>query len=745
MTQARHPVSLGNGGSAACAAPTDIVQRATVALAGNPNCGKTTVFNALTGSRHHVGNYPGVTVERRSGNLAVGGLMAEILDLPGTYSLSARSADERIAAEELSRDGIDVIVNVLDASNLERNLYLTTQLIELRRPMVFALNMMDDAERAGKKIDVATLQSLLGGPVVPMVCNRGMGIQALKDAIADAASMRGIREIPIGYGDDIEAELQKLEDKIRLDEQLAESIVPRWLALGLLESEPMALRLAAESHASRAINAQRRESCEFLERHLGEDAATLLAERRYGFAHGLSAEAVETTAGKGRNRTERLDYVLTHRWLGIPILAVILASMYATTFVLGQWPQGWIEAAFEALQGWLGRWLPHGELASLLLDGLIPGVGTVVSFLPVILILMACISFLEDIGYLARAAFIMDRLMHLMGLHGKSFIPLIMGTGCNVPAIQATRTIEAGNDRLITILVSPLITCAARLPIFVILAGAFFSPAHAAMVVVGLYFLSFLLTMLMGKVLWTFFRGETTPFVMELPPYRMPVLKSTLIHMWEKGRSFLTRAGTVILAGSALIWFFSNYPGIASRELAHRHAQAHAEVKALGLGPEEEMARAERLDAEYRAEVLNTSFAASFGKLIQPVLRPILDPDGTRQDAWKDGVALTAGFAAKEIMVSTMAVMYQVTSSDLDAGDHSLKDALRRDSGMTGLTAISFLVFALLYAPCLATRGMIYMETRSAAWSVFAILYGLCLAWGMSWLVMEIGQTVISW
>jgi len=721
--------------------------KVTVALAGNPNAGKTTVFNALTGSHHHVGNYPGVTVERRSGYMTVGGTTAEILDLPGTYSLSARSEDERIAAEELSREDIDVIVDVLDASNLERNLYLATQLIEMRRPIVFALNMMDDAERTGQTIDVAKLQLLLGSPVVPMVGNRQVGVQELKDAIAGVAAERGSphREININYGDDIEGEIQKLEGEIRLDEQLAESVVPRWLALGLLEGDPRAVKLASESHASRHIEAQRKASCDFLKGHLGEDGATLLAERRYGFAHGLYSEAVKTTTGKRHTKTEKLDSVLTHRWLGIPVFLAIMASMYAVTFVLGKWPQSLIETAFESLQRWGGQRLPDGELANLLVNGIVPGVGAVVSFLPVILILMACISFLEDTGYMARAAFIMDRPMHLSGLHGKSFIPLLMGTGCNVPAIQTTRIIEAKNDRLITILVSPLISCAARLQIFVLLTSAFFAPLQAVTVVVGLYFLSFLLAMVMGKVLWTFFRGESAPFVMELPPYRMPVLKSTLIHMWEKGRSFLTRAGTGILAGSALIWFFCNYPGIADREMAHRHSAAVMEVKAKGLSAEAERKEVELLDTAYRAEILNGSFAASFGRMMQRPLRPILDPDGTRQDTWKDGVALTAGFVAKEIVVSTIAVMYKIPDSDLEAGDGSLKDALRRDSGMTGLTAISFLVFALLYTPCLAAVSMIHKETGSMVWSLFTVLYGFCLAWGMSWLVVEIGQMAASW
>lgn len=348
---------------------------------------------------------------------------------------------------------------------------------------------------------------------------------------------------------------------------------------------------------------------------------------------------------------------------------------------------------------------------------------------------------------MARAAFIMDRLMHLMGLHGKSFIPLIMGTGCNVPAVQATRTIEAKDDRLITILVSPLISCSARLQVFILLVGAFFSPVQAILVVIGLHFLSFGTAMLMGKILrWTIFRGETAPFVMELPPYRVPVLKSTFIHMWEKGSSFLTRAGTTILAGATLIWFFTHYPGAANKELANKHTLRQAELISQNLPSEDEQCALELLEAEHKAQILNTSFAASFGKVIQPVLQPILDPDKSRGDAWKDGVALTAGFVAKEIVVSTVAIMYQapLPNKDNEANGGALKNALARDSGMTHLTAISFLVFFLLYMPCLATLSMIYKETRSILWSVFSIVYGLALAWGMSWVVIAAGRLVIG-
>ena len=719
-----------------------------IVLAGNPNCGKTTIFNALTGLRHHVGNYPGVTVEKRSGHILLDGIDAEVTDLPGTYSLAARSLDERIAAEELAKQSVDVIVNVLDASNLERNLYLTTQLIELGRPIVFALNMMDDAERDGKKIDVAKLQQLLGGHVIPTIGNRQDGIQQLREAISCtlAEPMAHHRKIPINYGEDIEGELQKLEKEIGQDERLAESIAPRHLALGLLESDPIALKAASESHASRAIESQRIESREFLERHLGDDGEALLAERRYGFVHGLVTEAVSDTGAKRQNVTEKLDVIITHRWLGFPIFAAILVAMYVTTFLLGKYPQDWLTWAFASIQDWIGARLPSGELAELLVNGIIPGVGAVVVFLPVIMVLMGCISFLEDTGYMARAAFIMDRLMHLMGLHGKSFIPLIMGTGCNVPAIQATRTIEAKDDRLITILVSPLISCSARLQVYVLLAAAFFEPLQAAFVIIGLHLLGFGVAMLMGKVLrLTLFSGETTPFVMELPPYRMPVLKSTFIHMWEKGSTFLTRAGTSILAGTALIWFLSHYPGLTNQEMARDYTQRQLEIKSRSLPSNEEADALGELEAEHRAQILNTSFAASFGKLIQPLLRPILDPDRSRQDAWKDGVALTAGFVAKEIVVSTTAVMHQAPyESDNAAGRSRLMDALRHDSGMTPLAAVSFLVFILLYTPCLATLTMMYRETGRLLWPAFSVAYGLALAWGASWVMVAIGRAVVG-
>jgi ferrous iron transport protein B len=717
----------------------------TIALAGNPNCGKTTLFNALTGARHHVGNWPGVTVERRSGTFEQDGSLLEVVDLPGTYSLSARSEDERVAANFLASPDVDLVLNVLDASNLERNLYLSTQLLELGKPVAFVLNMVDDAENRGVRIDVPALELLLGGPVIPTVGNREQGIPELKALLA--AMARGessrCRRITVDYGHDIEGELRKLETEICRDEVLEATMPPRWLALQLLENNAEAKQRVAESHASEAIGQQLSKSFAFLEPHLGADGATLVAERRYGFAHGLVTE-VATAQDDRRTPTSRLDALLTHRLLGIPIFVGVLALMYSLSFVLGKIPQDWIAEGFKALSGFAESRLPVGELTSLLVDGIIPGVSAVIVFVPVIMILMGCIAFLEDTGYMARAAFIMDRLMHVMGLHGKSFIPLIMGSGCNVPAIQAARTIESRQDRLITILVTPLVSCSARLQVYIVIAGTFFTPFKAALAIISLHFLGLALAVLMGRLLRSaLFSGPSSPFVMELPPYRLPVLKATLIHMWEKGSIFLTRAGTTIFAGATLIWFLSRYPGIANRQWTLEYQQQRQAVVALNLPATQSDERLRALQLAHESRIVNTSLAARMGQKVEPVLRPILDPEHKRTEAWKDVIALTAGFVAKEIVVSTMAVIHQA-SEEPKAGERlsPLQVALRDGSGLSPLTALAFMVFTLIYTPCLGTIAMIRREAGSWGWAAFTVGYGLVLGWGLAWLTVVTGHAL---
>lgn len=723
---------------------------ATVALAGNPNCGKTSLFNALTGARHHVGNWPGVTVEKRSGSFEAGDLALEVVDLPGTYSLAARSEDERVATAFLAEPEVDVIVNVLDASNLERNLYLTTQLLELKKPLVFALNMADDAERQGVKIDLEALAGLLGGPVIATVGNRGEGIEALKAAILTAVQGQDPSLDPslwpprVAYGEDLEGEIRTLAAEVRRDERLVAHLPSRWLALRLLEGAEDALQQAGNSHAAQAIQAQMEASRAHLEHHLGADVPTLLAERRYGFAHGLVKEVATHHGAPVRNLTDRLDAILTHRWLGIPIFLAVMVAVYTLTFVVGAYPQEWIGAGVDALHAAAAGALPPGELTSLLVDGVIPGVGAVVVFLPSIMILMGCVSFLEDSGYLARAAFIMDRVMHLMGLHGKSFIPLIMGMGCNVPAVQAARTLESRSDRLITILVTPLVSCSARLPVYILLAGAFFAPLAGALAVVGMHVLGFGLAVGVGKLLrTTLFRKDQAPFVMELPPYRLPLLRTTAVHMWEKASVFLRKAGTVIFAGATLVWFLSNYPGLADRTLlAERQTQEQA-VRALNLPAEEEQARLEDIAFAFQGRIMNTSLAARFGRVLEPVFAPLFDPDGKRDEAWKDGVALTAGFVAKEIVVGTMAVVHQAHEEPEEGAALSpLQTSLRERSGLTPLTALAFMIFVLIYTPCLGTLGMIYKETRSWAWTAFSVGYGFGLGWLLAWITVVAGRAL---
>jgi ferrous iron transport protein B len=717
----------------------------TIALAGNPNCGKTTLFNALTGARHHVGNWPGVTVERRSGTFEYGGATVEVVDLPGTYSLSARSEDERVASQFLASPEVDLVLNVLDASNLERNLYLSTQLLELGKPMAFVLNMIDDAENRGVRIDVPALELLLGGPVLPTVGNREQGITELKGVLASMTQGESYRcrRITVDYGHDIEGELAKLQTEICRDELLEAAMPPRWLALQLLENNAEAKRAVAESHASEAIGQQLSRSFAFLEPHLGADGATLVAERRYGFAHGLVKE-VATAADEKTTPTARLDAVLTHRLLGVPIFVGVLALMYSLSFVLGKIPQDWIADGFKALSSFVGSHLPAGELTSLLVDGVIPGVSAVIVFVPVIMILMGCIAFLEDTGYMARAAFIMDRLMHVMGLHGKSFIPLIMGSGCNVPAIQAARTIESPQDRLITMLVTPLVSCSARLQVYIVIAGTFFTPFKAALAIIAMHFLGLGLAVLMGRVLRSaLFSGPSSPFVMELPPYRLPTLKATLIHMWEKGSVFLTRAGTTIFAGATLVWFLSRYPGIANRQWTLEYQQQRQAVTALNLPVAEAEERLKLLQLAHESRIVNTSLAARMGQKVEPILRPILDPDHKRAEAWKDVIALTAGFVAKEIVVSTMAVIHQASEEPKEGERLSpLQVALRDGSGLTPLTALAFMVFTLIYTPCLGTIAMIRREAGSWRWAAFTVGYGLVLGWGLAWATVAAGRAM---
>ncbi|HEY5494478.1 MAG TPA: ferrous iron transport protein B [Candidatus Anoxymicrobiaceae bacterium] len=665
-----------------------------VALAGNPNAGKTTVFNNLTGGRQHVGNWPGVTVEKKEGTSRGGSLEFALVDLPGTYSLTAYSLEEVIVRDFIAGNKPDAVVNVVDASNIERNLYLTTQLLELGVPLIVALNMMDVAETRGVKIDVELLSELLGVPVVPVVALRNRGTDELTETIAHA--LRGearFRGIQVLYGREAEEEIAKLRAAIESDEALDQAFLgkysARWLAVKLLEEDE---RVEEDLDRVEGPDAPVMKQLEESRRHLfsifGEDIETVVVDNRYGFVAGIVREAVKREREGYASKSDRIDNILTNRILGFPIFAFFMWLMFFLTFYLGKFPMHWIEALVKGFSNLVSTNITSPVwLHSLLVNGVIGGVGAVLVFLPQIFIIFICISILEDTGYMARAAFIMDRIMHWLGLHGKSFIPLVMGFGCNVPAVMATRTLESEKDRMITILVNPLMSCTARLPVYALFTAAFFA-ANQGTITFSLYLMGVILAIAMAKLFRkTLFRGESEPFVMELPPYRWPTAKGTVVHMWERGSLFLRKAGTVILAGSVIIWLLAYLPwGVTYGSSA--------------------------------------SIAGKIGHFFEPLVKPLgFD--------WRAVVALLFGFVAKEIVVSTFgALLGGGTRATITTRLHTI---------FTPLTAYTFMAFTLLYTPCLATVAVIKKETGSWKWAAFAVAYSLVLAWLVAFLIYRVG------
>lgn len=719
-------------------------KRLSIALAGNPNSGKTTIFNAMTGARQRVGNWGGVTVERKEGTTQQDGYTFDVVDLPGTYSLTAYSLEEIIARDYIVEDHPDVVIDIVDATNLERNLYLAVQLIELGVKAVIALNMSDEAERQGIKIDKKKLGELLGIPIVRTVGTKREGIQELLATTIQVAEDREPTAHPIhvDYGREVEEEIRKIQARIGDNDSLAQKYSLQWLAVKLLEND-REMRKLVSRQGGEDILRQVEESTQHLRRIFEEDPETVIADHRYGFIAGACRETVHRISEDRMVFSEKVDKVLTNRLLGFPILTALLWVMFQLTFKVGAYPMEWIDAGVGWLSDLIGGYMADGLLKDLIVDGILAGVGGVLVFLPNIMILFLCISFFEDTGYMARAAFIMDRVMHTIGLHGKSFIPMIMGFGCNVPAIMATRTLESRRDRILTILINPLISCSARLPIYVLLAGAFFARS-AGNVIFSIYIIGIVLAVLMGQVFKRlFFRGEIAPFVMELPPYRIPTLRGTLIHMWERGSIFLKRMGTVILVGAILIWLLSSFPRnvtfsrdydgeIQALETSYgaRIASAASTQEAARL-EEERDARMGELEVLREAERQEKSYLGRLGKILAPVVRPL-------GFGWREGVALVTGFVAKEIVVSTLGVLYQVGTEEGEESE-SLRQALRR-SGMTPLTAYAFMIFTLIYTPCLATVAVIRRETGSWGWTVFSVGYGLVLAWVLAFLVYRGGR-----
>ena len=672
-----------------------------VALVGNPNCGKTSLFNIASGSHEHVGNYSGVTVDAKEGRFEHGGYTFLLVDLPGTYSLSAYSPEELYVRRNLIEEMPDVVVNVVDASNLQRNLYLTTQLIDMNLRVVMALNMYDELQAKGDKLDIRQLGYLLGMPVIPTVSRTGEGIENLFDTVVqiyENTDPHLARHIHINHGSELEQSIDRVKALIKMNSDIRDEYSTRYLSIKYLEND-REVESVVEALANRdEIIAARFEENRRIREILGSSLESSIVDAKYAFVQGALAETHEPCQGKRRRHTltDKIDSIVTNRWLAFPIFFFLLYLVFNTTFVLGEYPMAWIEWLVQKLGAFVSSVMDDGWLRDLVTDGIIGGVGSVLVFLPNILLLYLFISLLEDSGYMARAAFIMDRLMHKIGLHGKSFIPMIMGFGCNVPAIMATRTIESPKSRLITMLIIPLMSCAGRMPVYILIAGAFF-PHNAGLVLLGMYALGIILAIISAKVMSRFFKDDDLPFVMELPPYRIPTSRSIFRHTWEKGKQYLQKMSGIILVCSMALWFLGYFPNHDAYSSA-REQQEH-------------------------------SFIGYVGKAMEPVLEPLgFD--------WRMGVGIVAGVGAKELVVSTLGVMYAddepleaatESVSDETSGDTRLQRALTRSVPPAG--ALAYMVFILLYFPCIATFVAIRRESGSWKWAIFTAVYTIVLAW----------------
>jgi len=687
------------------------MKKIMVALAGNPNSGKTTVFNMLTGAHQHVGNYPGVTVEKREGIRKYQGYEITFVDLPGTYSLTAYSIEELIARNLIIEDCPDVVVDIVDASNIERNLYLATQLIEMNAPLVLSFNMSDIAKQRGLLFDVEQLSRLLEAAIVPTVANKGKGKIELLDAIIEAVEQgKQQRTHKVGYGQEIEEELGKIETIIADREQeLAEKYDSRWLAIKLLEQDGDVIRKVHSKNLLDVVTV----SVEHLRSIFGDEPEIIMADRRYGFISGACQETIKSTVELRHSASDMIDAVVINRVLGLPIFLMLMFFVFLLTFKIGEYPMDWLERFF----GWAGQTIagfwPTGSdswLKSLLVDGIIGGVGGVLVFLPNILLLFLAIAFLEYSGYMARAAFIMDRVMHKIGLHGKSFMPMLIGFGCSVPAIMATRILENKRNRFTTIMVIPLMSCGARLTIYALVIPAFFPGKWRGLMLWFIYLIGIVLAVICAKVLrLTLFKGETTPFVMELPPYRMPTLKAMAIHMWQRGWMYLRKAGTIILAVSIILWATMSWPMPTSQSLK-------------GLTPQQ----VHKTKLEY-------SVIGRIGRAIEPVIAPLgFD--------WKIGTALIGSTAAKEVFVSQLGVVYAVGSTD--EGSQTLREKLQ--ANYTPLTGFCIMLFCLISTPCVATLAMTKQETNSWGWALFQFFALSCLAYVITLIVYQVGSLIAA-
>jgi ferrous iron transport protein B len=726
-----------------------------IALVGNPNCGKTSIFNFASGSKEHVGNYGGVTIDAKKGTFRHEGYLFDIVDLPGTYSLSAFSPEELYVRKFLIGEHPDVIINVVDASNPERNLFLTTQLIDLNIRTVIALNMFDELRATGDRFDYAALGRMIGMPVVPTIGSKGLGLKKLFNKVIDVYEDRDpvVRPVKINYGQVIEKSMSSIIETLKDNKGLADRIAPRFLAVKLLEKDESTNFSLSKYPNYDEIKEVTDKEIEHIEHVFDDDSAAIITDSKYGFIAGALKETYEFGPNKRRVRTEVIDTLLTHKLLGFPVFVLFMWLMFQTTFKLGSYPKDWLEAGIGLLSNLINGLMPPGMLKELLIEGIISGVGGVLVFLPNILILFLFISFMEDTGYMARAAFIMDKLMHKIGLHGKSFIPLLMGFGCNVPAILATRTIENRNNRLLTIMINPFMSCSARLPVYILITGAFF-PENAGTIIFILYATGILLAIGIAKLFKKIlFKSEESPFVMELPPYRIPQFKTTLSHMWSKACEYLKKMGGVILIASILIWALEYFPvrngdkrqNTGNGNNSYSEIQGDKELKKTG---KKEMSSKQNnsvtdsaLNFEKQEERISSSYIGHIGKAIQPVM----DPLGFD---WKMTVSLLTGVAAKEVVVSTLAVLYHFEPGEGEKKLSKYRDSQQKKSFGTKytkksifnpLSAFAFLLFILIYFPCVAVIVTVAKEA-GWKWAIFLAGYTTFLAWLVSFIVYQVGS-----
>jgi len=687
-----------------------------VALAGNPNCGKTTLFNRVTNSKEHVGNYSGVTVDAKIASFHRNGYTFKLVDLPGTYSLTAFSPEELFARNYIIGQAPDIVLNVIDSTNLERNMFLTTQLIDMDIKVVIALNMHDDLVAGGAKLDCEKLGGLLGIPIIPTISSKGEGLDALFDEIIEVYEDRNpvVRHIHINYGEELEKSIKAVRKEIKKDKPSGVVLSSRYLTIMLLDNDPEALKLLETSSNFARISGMTKSEVSRLKSRLNDDSSHLITDAKYGFIAGALKETFVQGVHWRYAITGKIDHLVTHRIFGFPIFLLFMFLTFFATFRLGAYPMNWIGEGVTIISDIIKAAMPSGMFKDLLTDGIINGLGSIIVFVPNILILFFFTSLMEDTGYMARAAFIMDKLMHKIGLHGRSFIPMVMGFGCNVPAIMATRTIRNRSDRLLTMLIIPFMSCSARLPVYIVLISAFFKD-YPAMVLTGLYLLGISMAIVMAKILnRTIFKRKETPFVMELPPYRMPVLRNTLLHMWDKASQYFKKIGGTILVAVVIIWALEYFP--RSEENLHLKT---------------EMSNSTEAHEWHVQSQIENSYLGMIGRTIEPLIKPLgFD--------WRMGICLVAGIPAKEIVVSTMGVLYE-SGKDNQKSRELLPEILKSEIYFSGpkagekifnqAVALSFLVFVLLYFPCIAVIATIKRESGSLKWALFTVFYTTAFAW----------------